>query len=193
MLAMKKNGIFLIGFIWLFQTGFNQVNDLHKYKYWIDVGSGGYYSIDNIEGFSWSLGVNLIADSTLYRLRFLNQREFKIPAPDPLEESYSVGMMIGKALTGKYIQIEFSGGLGITGGIKRGRLLYTSPPSGWIWVGDPGHYEKDEFMSPSIPLEIDLLIKPIKYLGVGFSLFADLNLKSSTYGLMFKLGLGKLR
>jgi len=34
---------------------------------------------------------------------------------------------------------------------------------------------------------------PIKYLGVGVSLFGDLNLKRPMYGFVFKFGLGKLR
>jgi len=190
---MKKIGIILIGLTSLLQTGFSQIVDFKKDQYWIDAGFGSYYSTDQTDGFTWNLGVNLISDNTLYKLRFLNQQEFKIFGPGPLEESYSVGMMIGKGFKGKYIQILFSGGLGITGGIKRGKLLYTEPSSGWFDIGDPRHFEKERFISPSIPLEIDLLIKPIKYLGAGVTLFGDLNLKRPMYGFVLKFGLGKMR
>jgi len=190
---MKRIGILIIGFICLFQVGYTQVIDLEKDKYWIDAGFGSYYSTEHTDGFTWNFGVNLIFDSTLYKLRFLNQQEFDLFGPDPLEEFYSVGMMIGKGFAGKFVQIQFSGGLGITGGIKRGELLYTEPSSGWFDIGDPRHFERDRFISPSIPLEIDILIMPIKYLGVGVSLFGDLNLKRPMYGFVFKFGLGKLR
>jgi hypothetical protein len=87
----------------------------------------------------------------------------------------------------------FSGGLGITGGIKRGDLLYTEPSTGWFNIADGRRFEKDQFISPSIPLEIDLLFKPIKFLGVGFSLFGDLNFNRPMYGVALKLGIGQLR
>lgn len=112
----------------------------------------------------------------------MRHQEFELFGPDPMEESYSVGMMIGKGFRRKHIQIQFSGGLEIIGGIKRGKSLSENPSSGWFSLDDPRHYEREKFISPSIPLEINLMIIPTKYFGPGISIFGDLNLKRPMYG-----------
>jgi hypothetical protein len=190
---MKQSIIFLAGLIFYTLSGYSQIIDFKNDKYWIDAGVGGYYSTDLTDGLAWNLSVNMINDSTLYKVRFLNLQEFQLFGPDPLEEFYSVGMMVGKGFSGKYIQVFFSGGLGVTGGIKRGKLIYTEPGQGWFDLSGPGHYEKERFILPSIPLEIDMLIKPIKNLGAGITLFGDLNWARPMYGFIFKFAIGKLR
>jgi len=190
---MKQFNLLIIGLFILSISGSSQIIDFKNDKYWIDAGLGNYYSTSNTDGFTWNLGFNLIHDSKLYKVRFLNNKEFQLFSPDPLEEFNSVGILIGKGFSGKYIQIQFSGGLGVTSGLKRGKLLYTDPSKGWFDISNLNHYDKDRYITPSIPLEIDLLVKPIKFLGLGITLFGDLNYKRPMYGLIFKFGLGKLR
>ncbi len=193
---MKKNQFFKFVFTVIFICSISSLVhavDFKNDKYWIDAGFGNYYSTDNTEGISWNLAVNLINNNTLYKIRFLNHQEFKLFGPDPLEDFYNLGMMMGKGFSGKYHEIQVSGGLGITGGVNRGKLLYVEPSQGWFNISNPNHYEKEKFITPSIPLEIDLIIKPIKFLGAGATLFGDLNYKKPMYGFLIKFALGKLR
>ena len=140
-----------------------------------------------------NLGFNKVTDSTLYKLRFSTQQEMQIkflgPNAYPYEEFYSVGMLFGRGFTGKYGQIYFSGGFGITGGVKRGRSLYSTPK----FIGGSTTYEEVKFISPSIPIEIEVLPIPRKYNGVGFALYGDLNLERPMFGFVVKIRLVKLR
>jgi len=189
--SMKKICI-VIGLAICSLNCFSQIIDLKNDKLWIDLGIGSYYAFEESDGFSDYISVNLYKDSVLYKIRFLNYDEFNLFGPSPSEEFYDIGMMIGKGFSGKYAQILFSGGLGVTGGIKRGKLLYTEP-SGDFSIDDPRHFDSDRFITPSIPLEIDVLFKPIKYLGAGVSLFGNLNLKQPMYGFAIKFSIGKMR
>jgi hypothetical protein len=55
------------------------------------------------------------------------------------------------------------------------------------------YYSRDKSIIPSIPMEIDLLLKPTKNLGFGITLWGDLNFNAPIYGLMLKVAIGKLR
>jgi hypothetical protein len=101
---------------------------------------------------------------------------------------------LGKGYSRKYLQVQFSGGLGITGGIKRGDFL--NKDELWLYgvlLFSRDICERDKFFTPSIPLQVDLLLKPIKYAGIGVTLFGDLNLVRPYCGFSIKLSLGKLR
>ncbi|MDY0198735.1 MAG: hypothetical protein RBR68_13065 [Tenuifilaceae bacterium] len=179
---MRKKIFFVIGLLFLGLIGHSQTTNSENNKYWVDAGVGSFGTINNdITGLTLNLGFNLIHNDTQYKLKTLFNGQFVI---DGLaEQYYSVGALFGKGFSWKYFQITPSVGLGVTGGLVRGDLLYT--PS--------YHYEKDYFVSPSIPLEIDLMLKPLKFLGIGASVWADLNLKRSMYGVTLKLGVGKFR
>jgi hypothetical protein len=154
-----------------------QIIDYKNDKYWIDAGLGMFYTTGQTDGFSGSFSANLISDNTLYKIRFLYHTEFHMFEYGPTEKFFSVGLMSGRGLSGEYVQIHFSGGLGITGGKNR--------------VSGP--FERDYFITPSIPLEIDMIIKPLKYLGAGVNLWGDLNFKRPMSGMVLKLGIGKFR
>jgi hypothetical protein len=85
--------------------------------------------------------------------------------------------MTGRGFTNQYVQIYFSGGLGITQGNNR----------------FPDRYDKDFFIAASIPLEIDLMVIPINNLGAGVTLWGDLNVKRPMTGFIVKIGIGKFR
>ena len=192
---MKRLYLVILGLLILSMSGYSQLIDFKNDNYWINAGTGNYYSTENTFGFTNYLGVNLFVDSTFYKVRLMHYQEFNLLGAYPSEEFNSVGVLIGKGLSSKYIQVQFSIGLGIIGGVKRGDFLYNKSSSnqGWISLMSQSYYSKDGFLTPSIPVEIDLLLKPIKYTGFGLSLFGNLNLIRPMYGLVFKVGLGKLR
>jgi hypothetical protein len=96
---------------------------------------------------------------------------------------HSFGMMFGKGHSGKYTQAIFSVGFGILVESKEEGFDYTTRR----------YYSRDKSIIPSIPMEIDLLLKPTKNLGFGITLWGDLNFNAPIYGLMLKVAIGKLR
>ncbi|MDO9340471.1 MAG: hypothetical protein Q7T72_08095 [Bacteroidales bacterium] len=181
----------LIGLSTFYLTGFSQVIDFKNDKYWVDAGFGSFITINNISGlpvFPQYLSINLFNDSTFYKISFLRNEEWDLFGDNPNEEYYSVGVLLGKGSSRKYLQFQFSCGLGITGGIKRGDFLYNN--GDWF---RSDYYERDKFITPSIPVEIDLLFKPIKYAGIGVTLFGNLNFVRPYCGFAVKLSMGKLR
>ena len=189
---MKRLNILIIGLFIFSINCFCQIIDIKRDKYWIDGGFGNYYSTGKTDGFTRNLCVNMIIDSTIYKIRLNNYQEFQLWGIDPVEQFNSLGILIGKGYSSKYIQLYFSAGFGIIDGVKRGKLLYTDIGQSWFSF-NADHYEKDRFSTLSIPIEVDLLLKPIKYVGVGVSFYCDLNYKRPMYGIIFKFAIGKLR
>lgn len=188
---MRNIVVCILVFFFSIYIGHCQVAVVKESKFWIDAGPGAYNS-GHTSGFTLYLGANLVFDSTQYKLRTLLHDEFLLFGPSPSEKYYSVGALIGKGIYTRFIQIQVSAGLGVTGGITRGDLLYTEPiGGGWFDFSDRRRFEEKRFFTPSIPIEIDLLITPFKFVGVGFSLFGELNPKRPLYGAALKLGIGK--
>lgn len=187
-----KKFIIIFGLSIFSIQSYSQIVDFSKDKFWIDLGMGNYRSFEKSDGFTGYISANLYKDSVLYKIRYQGYEEFNPFGPHPLEEFYDIGVMLGKGFSGKYAQILFSCGLGVTGGAVRGKLLYTEP-SGDFNIYDPRHFDSDRFIAPSIPLEVDVLFKPIKYLGAGVCLYGNLNLKQPMYGFVIKVAIGKLR
>jgi len=191
---MKQLSI-LIGLFTFYLTGFSQIIDFKNDKYWVDAGFGSFITVNNISGlpifpiFPPYLSVNLFNDKTFYKISFIRNEEWALLGDMPYEKYYSVGILLGKGFSRKYYQFQFSGGLGITGGIKRGDFLYNDGD----WPFSTDYYERDKFITPSIPVEIDLLLKPIKYAGIGVTLFGNLNFVRPYCGFALKLSMGKLR
>ena len=190
---MRRLSILFVLFTF-YLTGFSQIIDFKNDKYWVDAGFGSFITVKNISGmpsfpvFPPYLSVNLFNDHTFYKISFIRNKEWALLGDKPYEVYNSVSILLGKGFSRKYYQFQFSGGLGITGGIKRGDFLYNA--GGWF---DPDYYESDKFITPSIPLEIDLLLKPIKYAGIGVTLFGNLNFVRPYCGFAIKLSMGKLR
>ncbi len=191
---MKKLIALTILIIYSF-TVHSQIIDFKNDKYWLDAGIGEYVS-KKTSGFTGNLSANAIINCTLYKISFLHSEEFNLFGPSPNEKYYTLSPMLGIGFSGRFLQLHISSGLGISWGVIRGNLLFTDPPStGWFSfnLSDPRHYKKEHFISPSIPLELDFLIKPIKYAGLGLSVFGDLNFKRPMFGLVIKMAVGKLR
>lgn len=183
---MRKIIFFVIGFVFLGLTGHSQVDDPKDHKLWLDAGVG-LFGNGKAGGLDLNFGLNLILNKTQFKLSTKLLEELDLFGPKPSEKYSSVGILAGRGFSGKYAHAIFSGGIGITWGSMRGDLSASQPPG---WAGP--YYKKELFSSVSIPLEIDLMFKPFKFLGVGFSIFGDLNFKRSYFGYGVKIGIGKL-
>ena len=194
---MKKLFIFLYIIIQSYIM-YGQQPDDKTMKYWFDAGVGSYICKSS-GGVNWNTSINFINKKSLFfKARYLNLQEFSLEGPNPSEYFSSGGIMIGKVFLKKYGHCAFLCGIGETGGMKRGKFFYESSDTTNNIIDIMGdlrvrHYEKNYFNSISIPLEVELQFKPIKYVGIGISFFGDLNLKRPMCGFLFKIGLGKLR
>lgn len=195
---MKKLPLFVIALFCCLQANYAQTIDLKTARYWADAGIGTYSSSSSA-GFSLNLGLNFGFKNNVFRARFLTMEELNILGPSPTERFTSAGLLVGKTFSRKFFQAQVSGGLGVSTGIMRGRLISdpqtTSGGMGWpsMSLSDGRVFETKSFLALSIPVEVEMLLKPIKYAGLGMSLFGDLNLKRPLIGMSFKLALGKLR
>jgi len=184
---------FITGLLLYSLTCVSQVVDFENDEYWVDAGVGGFSTIDEISDISWHLSVNLFKDTTFYKIKYTRNEEwdFSFSGPRPEEKYNSISLMIGKGFSRKHIQLQYLGGLGITGGIKRGKFIKRTGQ--YLFFGPYDVYEEDKFITLSIPLEVGLTFKPGKYIGIGGTLFGDLNKVRPYYGLALKLSVGKLR
>ena len=186
---MRRFGT-IICLLFYSMTCHGQITDQKNNNYYIDLGIGGFTTFNNLSGGTYYIGINRLTNSTHYAMRYRRLSEGSIVnfgGPSPSEEYGSIGLMFGKGSSKKSYQSHFLGGLGVTGGITRGKYIRTVQGI----FGSIEYYEKEKFLTPSIPLEIGFLVKPSKNLGIGITLFGDLNLTRSYFGIALNLSLGK--
>ena len=171
----------------------SQLVDRKDDRFWGEVGVGMYNSDDGYDKDASDFCVKLLKGNTLYTFRAMGVWEPTLFNSNVTDNFSGLGLLIGTVMSDNYIQVEISGGLGYISGVMRGKLLYTDPSTGMFDIWDHRHFEKVEFFSPSIPIQIDLLLKPLSHFGFGVSLFADINLRRTVKGITFKIGLGELR
>lgn len=157
-------------------------------KYWLDSGFGVTNKIDDEIYAALNLSLNYIQNKSVYKLRLLGISEFNIFGQS--ESAVSIGALTGKHFSNKFFQISFLGGLGITFNHELTDNVIGRTGSGFL---SSSIYETQKNTLISFPLEIEFIFKPIKFYGIGVSLFADINSKKSSFGIMLKGGFGKFR
>ena len=99
--------------------------------------------------------VNLKIDNYLLLIRSTYSMELSIVGPEPKESLWEVSPMFGFVLKGRVGWISAGAGVGIVGGINRGKLIeHGQDPS------DPDTYEESSFLTVGIPVDIQLFLKP---------------------------------
>ncbi len=191
LLPNRKKVFFLLWMLVSF-SAYSQKNDSTSFDLWADVGIGAYGASSKSNGFSPMIGLNVYFQKILYRIRYTHAYEFDLFGPTPSENLYSYGALIGKGLSNDKINVTFSAGLGITTGVIRGDFKEARSSGGLLSFRNE-EYEIVNVFTPSIPLEIDMLLKFTKFFGAGFTIFADLTLKRPYLGWAIKLSIGKLR
>ncbi len=174
-------------------SGFSQTSADSSKVFWGTFGFAGYHS-GSSEGFGFNISTDYLKNKNYWKLRFINVYEFDIEIFSqtiPDEKFYDIGLLYGRIKKTKFIRLSIAGGLGLFGGVKRGPFEY-STSSTW-GLGSKYYYREDHILSPAIPLEVDLNLIPFKYVGIGISGFANLNIENSMVGFTIKLELGRLR
>ncbi len=86
---------------------------------------------------------------------------------------------------------SFSAGLGLVGGVKRGKQLPSEDREDFWSL--KRHYEDKQFTTAGIPLQFQLFCTPSRVFGFGLIGFGNINKERSYYGGMLCIQLGKLR
>jgi hypothetical protein len=118
--------------------------------------------------------------------RFCAAEEFAILSP-AYNTATDYGLMAGGGKRLGVTRFHASAGVGITTITSRGREIPYSG-DGWHWT----EYETVTKTAPSIPLQFGVDFGG-RYASGGLALVANLNETRSYVGMMFTLGLGKLR
>lgn len=185
---MKTKLLFVLLIILPFSNLYSQDSIPEVKKYWIDSGIGITSKIDDQSYIAMSLSLNYLQNKSLYKLRLLGITEFNIFGQS--EGAVTIGVLLGKHYSSKFVQISFLGGLGIAFNQELTTNVIGRTGSGWF---SSSLYETKKSTSLSIPLEIEFFFKPIKFYGIGISLFADINSRKPSFGILLKSGLGKFR
>jgi len=156
-----------------------------KDLFWVNVGlgigsSGGAAGAN----FSYHFG------STLVSLRYVYGEEIRgmFEGPSPLESVWDLGLLYGVSEKASYGVVSVSAGVGLVGGVRRGRYLGSS---GWWFSHDT--YEKVSFSTLGVPMEGQLFWTPSSHLGVGVYAFANLNRERSFIGALLCVQIGALQ
>lgn len=154
------------------------------YGFWLE-GGVGLHSQTSTLALGKSTWFTISNKNTMYKFRHQYLEEL-FGTGTPHEYTRSFALMIGKKKDNKIVHVGASIGLGISKGVYQGEYLYSS---GWFF--NTQHYERKTFNVLSLPMELDVVFKPIPVLGFGFAVTSDLNPKNSSLGFLLKIGIGK--
>jgi hypothetical protein len=185
---MKTKLLLLLTFVFAILKIHSQDSIPEIKKYWLDSGIGITSQLEDQSYIAMGFSLNYIENKSHYKLRFLGISEFKIFGQS--ENVVSIGGLIGKHYSTKFTQISFLGGLGIAFNEELTTNVIGRTGSGWF---SSSIYETETSTMLSIPLEIEFLFKPFNFYGLGISLFADINSKKPSFGILLKSGFGKYR
>jgi hypothetical protein len=105
-----------------------------------------------------------------------------IKSPD--DYFWDAGLMFGKGLQGRYYFLSLSGGIGLAGGVKRSNNVQPTS-SGFDSIDE-------SFTTIGIPIQAQVHLIPIRFIGFGLEGIANVNSKYSTWGVMVSLQIGGL-
>ena len=114
----------------------------------------------------------------LLSLRYLNTGPEKVDGNAPignLNEISEFGATYGTSVSESFLFASASAGLGI------------------VLISEKAVRGEDKTTAIGIPLEAQAFISPIRYFGFGAKLIGNVNSKSSYWGVLFCLHVGKMR
>ncbi|ADY52488.1 hypothetical protein Pedsa_1935 [Pseudopedobacter saltans DSM 12145] len=181
----------ILYFLLVTQSTSGQFINFKTDKYWADIGLGSFNTFKYSNGIHENIGINLLKKRVLYKIQFQYDDEFKIMSPiSPQENLYAFNILIGKQLILEdMLFLQLTTGIGAISGELRGENILEKKSG----LFAPTIYNKEKIITPSLPLETELIFTPIKYAKIGFSIFGNINTKRPFYGFAIKAGLGKVR
>lgn len=165
--------------------------------YWISPAIGTYTPFvikGEVPKFSMGIGATVHKNEILYRLMYMHNSESILGTlmVSPYEYYNCFSILLGKRISNSnLLQINLSGGIGVTSGLKRNELIEDQGPGYFFFPVES--YTSEKFVTPSVPIELELMFKPIKYVGLGAGFFCEINFKKPLLGITGKAMLGKIK
>lgn len=186
--TMKKIAyLLLLLFIFSTKTQAQQVINTENLGFFMEGGYGAFNQRSEIV-YGKALWLTFSNKNKLFKFRYQHLDRFEGESTKLQFSQYSdnYALMIGNKSGNKYIHVGASVGLGITNGVYQGAVSMKN-----TWFGTTSTtYKKDEFTMISLPLELDVVVKPFPGLGLGFALTGDINKEKTNFGALMKVGLG---
>jgi hypothetical protein len=137
-------------------------------------------------GVAARVSLNAIRGRTYHGIRLAAAEEFAILGPTPSESVRDFGAMIGRASAGTRGLGYAAVGLGVVQSVRRGAMIAPG-----IWFVGPRH-ERIEQLTLGVPFELGAILHkgPV---GVGASLFGNVNKSRSFVAVALTLQLGRMR
>lgn len=157
-------------------TSVQQASDSGFTSYWLDAGIGV-----GSPGLAGGVSASYLWGHTLYTVRYVYDHEIALFfTPTPLESAWDVGFLYGMAARNQMFYSSASVGIGVTGGVRRGSYISFLD------------YESDAYTTIGIPLQGELFLTPVSFVGIGVTAFGNLNPVRSFGGVLVCLRVGKL-
>lgn len=155
-----------------------------RWDLWVNAGVGPVAQLSSsTAGLGLGGSVNLRIDHYLVMVRSTYNLEMSVLGPEPSETHWEAGPLFGFVLKGRVGWISGAAGVGIVGGLRRGKLLQH---------GDIDRYQGVDFLNIGFPLDIQMFLKPPSFsrFGLGLNLYANLSPAYSVFGLMLSIMIG---
>ncbi|HAQ62718.1 TPA: hypothetical protein DCR49_12135 [Candidatus Delongbacteria bacterium] len=143
---------------------------------------GGVGTMDTADGglLDMNASINYSKYDHIFKLRGIHAEEMVLFGPLPNDEVWELGLLYGRTQTYGSLSVSLLAGISYTGGIYKGDRL------------DIDYYEKIAFETVGIPLEAQIDVNLLTYIGLSIMFYADINLDKSYGGVNFAILLGKL-
>ena len=177
---------------WKYQpdlTGFEHQEDAppRRWSFWVNAGLGPSVNMDSsTSGLALGGSANFRIDHYLVQLRSTYNMEMSVLGPEPHESFWEVSPMFGFVLKGKVGWISAAAGVGLAGGVNRGKLLEQGEGAA------PDKYAENDFINVGFPIDVQLFLKPPSFsiFGLGLNIYANLGPDNSIVGLMVSIMAG---
>jgi hypothetical protein len=159
-----------------------------RWSFWVNAGVGPSVNMDSsTSGLGFGGSANLKYDHYLMQIRSTYNMELTVAGPEPQESLWELSPMFGFVFKGRVGWISGAAGVGLVGGIRRGKLIEQGQES-----SDPDKYEKQEFLNIGFPVDVQFFLKPPSFLmfGLGLNIYANLGPDNSIVGIMVSIMAG---
>ena len=143
---------------------------------------GGVGTMDTADGslLDINASINYSKNDRIFKLRGINAEEMVLFGPRPNDEVWELGLLYGLRSPNGNVSVSFLAGISYTGGIYKGDRI------------DIDYYEELTFETLGIPLEAQIDVNALKFIGFSIMFYADINPDQSYGGVNFSILIGRL-
>lgn len=150
---------------------------------WVGGGVGSLVTADG-SLVNINTSINYLKNDRIFKLRGIFADELVVLGPRPNDEVWELGLLYGRHSTKGKVSVSYLAGISYTGGIYKGDLL------GSDMLNE--YYEELSFETIGIPMEVQLEINALQFIGFSVIMYADINLDKIYGGVNLSIIIGHL-